>query len=93
MTTDLQPMGRKLIIGSTEMGLPNVKLRNGNGHNRAHSMLQNYNKTLEATPASRNNNLLNNQASQRTLNHEGSVPDLKQLGTPNRFEMTSNASV
>jgi hypothetical protein len=39
MTTDLQPMGRKLIIGSTEMGLPNVKLRNGNGHNRAQSML------------------------------------------------------
>ena len=37
MTTDIQPMGRKLIIGSTEMGLPNVKLRNG--HNRAQSML------------------------------------------------------
>jgi hypothetical protein len=94
MTTELQPMGRKIIVGSKEMGLPNVNLRNGNSHTRAQTMMENYGNTIDATPASRNNNFVNNRLSQRTLNHnEGSITDLKNAGSPHRFDLKSNASV
>ena len=62
MTTELQPLGRKFIVGSKEMGLPNVTLRNG--HARAHTMMENYGNTIDATAsASRNNNFGNNRVS------------------------------
>ena len=55
-------MGRKFIVGSKEMGLPNVSLRNG--HTRAQTMMENYGSTIDAAaPASRNNNFVNNRLS------------------------------
>jgi hypothetical protein len=93
-------MGRKIIVGSIEMGLPNVNLRN-NGHARAQTMLDNY-KThdITSTPGSKKHHFLSRNISQRTLNHgQGSMESLSGA-TPNRHERTmdradmhSNASL
>jgi hypothetical protein len=61
MTTDMQPMGNRFIVGSKEMGLPRIPLKNVN-HVRAQSMMDNFGNSfdIQGASASKQQNFINN---------------------------------